>query len=285
MYFGAHVSAAGGIDKAAQRAIDIKADAVQLFVQSPRMWRLVNHSDASIDEYKRLCEKGKLRTGVTHAIYLINIASADKELYKKSRDALVATMKTAERIGLDAVIFHPGSHRENTFESSLKRLAEACKKTLDVSENTWLLLENCAGAGGTIGRSIEQLEAIFDAVGDHPRLGVCVDTCHWYVSGTDVTDPKILDRELKKIDKAFGLDRLRCLHINDAKTTLGSNLDRHANIGEGTLGKGLGTVLGHPKLQGKLAILEVPGDGDGPTAAQMKKVRALHKRACALAHA
>jgi deoxyribonuclease-4 len=148
------------------------------------------------------------------------------------------------------------------------------------SETTWLLIENSAGAGDTIGRSIEELAALYDARDAHERLGICLDSCHLYVSGYDVTDRKDLDRVLGEVDKLIGLERLRALHVNDSKAPLGSNRDRHDNIGEGLLGEELGVFLAHPKLQGLPAFLEVPGtDGHGPDAEQVRKLKELHARA------
>jgi deoxyribonuclease-4 len=141
-------------------------------------------------------------------------------------------------------------------------------------------MENTAGAGGTIGRSLEELAALYDALDHHRRLGICLDSCHLFASGYDVTDRSELDKVLKELDASIGLDRLRCLHVNDSKTPLGSNRDRHDNIGEGLMGEGLGVFLAHPKLQKLPAFLEVPGkDGHGPDAEQMKKLRALYERA------
>ena len=150
------------------------------------------------------------------------------------------------------------------------------------NERTWLLMENSAGAGGTIGRSLVELAVIFDALGRHERLGICLDSCHLYVSGIDVTDPAALDRLLEEVDERIGLERLRLLHANDAKAPLGSNRDRHDNIGDGLMGEGLGVFLAHPKLQDLPAVLEVPGaDGHGPNADEVRKLRELHARATA----
>jgi deoxyribonuclease-4 len=149
----------------------------------------------------------------------------------------------------------------------------------ECSDTTWLLLENSAGAGGTIGRSLAEIAALVDALGRHPRLGICLDSCHLYVSGVDVTDRAVLDGVVRELEGTIGLDRLRALHVNDAATTLGSNRDRHANVLEGSMGEGLGVFLAHPQLQGLPAVLEVPGPDDhGPDAAELEKVRALHAR-------
>jgi deoxyribonuclease-4 len=157
----------------------------------------------------------------------------------------------------------------------------ALRKALERSSDvTWLLIENTAGAGDTIGRSMEELAALYAALDGHERLGICLDSCHLFASGYDVTDRKQLDRVLAQLDKLIGLDRLRALHANDSKTPLGSNRDRHDNIGEGLLGEDLGVFLAHPRLQGLPAFLEVPGtDGHGPDAEQVRKLKELHARA------
>jgi deoxyribonuclease-4 len=140
-------------------------------------------------------------------------------------------------------------------------------------------MENSAGTGGTIGRSTQELGAIFDALGRHERLGICLDSCHWFASGVDVSDRKALNAALKEVDALIGLDRLRALHANDSKEPLGSNRDRHANIGDGLIGEGLGAFLSHRKLQKLPVVLEVPGaDGHGPNADEIRKLRELHRR-------
>jgi deoxyribonuclease IV len=148
------------------------------------------------------------------------------------------------------------------------------------SQTTWLLMENSAGAGGTIGRSIDELALLYKRLDGHPRLGVCLDSCHLYVSGCDVTDEAALDEVLDQLDREIGLDRLRALHVNDAAAPLGSNRDRHANINEGLMDRKLGVFLGNPRMQGLPAVLEVPGkDGHGPDAGEIKKLKRLHASA------
>lgn len=284
MYFGAHVSAAGGIDMAAERAAEIGADAVQVFTQSPRMWRPTNHKPANIERFRQLRHEHGLKAAVAHASYLINIASADGAMYRKSIDALANTVRVGEELGLDAVIFHPGSHRSAGLASCVDRLVEALREVLDHTTNTWVLMENSAGAGGTIGRTVDELAELFECVGAHPRLGICIDTCHWFVSGVDITQRAQLDAALDEVDEKIGLERLRALHINDSVTPFGSNRDRHANIGEGEIGENLSVFLGHPRLQGLPALLEVPGPlKKGADANELAKVRELHRRGVAAA--
>ncbi len=284
MYFGAHVSASGGIHTTLDRAEAMRADAVQLFTQSPRMWRPTNHDPANFEAFKQRRQELGIAEGgvVAHALYLVNLAATDREIRKKSGAALQNTMEVARAIDADGVVFHVGSHLGAGLKAGMKRCVPAIKKALELStDTTWLLMEDSAGAGGTIGRSVDELAQLFDACGAHPRLGICLDTCHLFVSGVDITKREVVDELLEELDDTIGLDRLRALHVNDARDPLGSNRDRHANIGEGVIGSKLGVFLSHPKLQGLPAFLEVPGaDDHGPDANELKKVRRLHKRWC-----
>jgi len=278
--FGAHCS--GGIKKAIDAAEGMGADVVQLFVQSPRAWRFPNHDPEAAARFReRRAETG---LGVlVHALYLVNLAAPDDTIYLKSVETMRSTVDAACAIEADGVVFHVGSHLGAGLEVGLERIVPALELVLDrCSDTTWLLMENSAGAGGTIGRSIDELAVLFDALGRHERLGVCLDSCHLYVSGIDVTDRKELDKVLRELNKRIGLDRLRALHANDSKAPLGSNRDRHENIGDGLIGEGLGTFLAHPKLQRLPVVLEVPGaDGHGPNADEVRKLRELHARATA----
>ena len=284
MFFGAHVSASGGIHTTLDRAQAMRAEAVQLFTQSPRTWRPTNHDPANFETFKCRRKELKIAPGgvVAHALYLVNLAASDNEIHKKSRAALRDTTEVAGAIDADGVVFHVGSHLGAGLEAGMKRCVPAIKEALELcTDTTWLLMEDSAGAGGTIGRSLEELAQLLDACDGHERLGVCLDTCHLFVSGVDITEREVVDELLEELDDLIGLDRLRALHVNDARDPLGSNRDRHANIGEGVIGSKLGVFLSHPKLQGLPAFLEVPGaDDHGPDANELKKVRRLHKRWC-----
>jgi deoxyribonuclease-4 len=279
MILGGHCS--GGIKKALENAHGFGMDAVQLFAQSPRTWRFPDHDPADLEAFKRRRGELGIEAVTIHAVYLLNLASPNDEFYEKSVTTLRSTMDAACAIEADAVVFHVGSHQGAGFEAGLERVVPALLQCLDrCSETTWLCMENTAGAGDTIGRSLDELVALYEAAGRHERLGVCLDSCHLFASGYDITDRAALDDLLAELDERIGLDRLRCLHVNDSKTPLGSNRDRHDNIGDGLLGEKLGVFLGHPKLQGLPALLEVPGsDGHGPDAEQMTKLRELHARA------
>ena len=278
MILGAHCS--GGIKRGLDRAEEIGAEALQIFAQSPRAWRFPDHDPADLERFRERRAKSKVASVTVHALYLVNLATPDATLYDKSVETLRKTVDAACAIGAEGVVVHVGSHLGAGFEAGLERALPALAQVLErCSRTTWLLLENSAGAGGTIGRSIEELATIYQRLDGHPSLGVCLDSCHLFVSGYDVRDEKALDRVLDEVDDGIGLDRLRALHVNDANAAFGSNRDRHANVGEGLIGKGLGTFLGNRRLQGLPAVLEVPGkDGHGPDADEIRKLKRLHRR-------
>jgi deoxyribonuclease-4 len=283
VYIGAHLSSSGGIHTAVDRAEQVGAEALQVFTQSPRMWRPTNHDPANLERFRdRRAELG-LHAVLCHALYLCNLAAPDDAVYEKSVAALRNTMEVACAIGADGVVFHVGSHLGSGFEHGLERVLPAMEEILELcSDDTWLLMENSAGAGGTIGRSVEELATIYERLDRHPRLGICLDSCHLYVSGIDVTDTAALEAVLDEVDSSIGLDRLRALHVNDSASELGSNSDRHANIGEGVLGERLGVFLGHPRLQGLPAVIETAGpENKGPDANEVRKAKEIHARAIA----
>jgi deoxyribonuclease-4 len=281
MVFGAHCS--GGVKGALGHAEQIGADAVQLFAQSPRMWRFPEHDPALLERFREQREEDEIESLLVHALYLVNLATPDEDMYAKSVETMEKTVDAARTLGAEGVVVHVGSHLRTGFEAGLERAVPALRRILEhCDDTTWLLLEDSAGAGGTIGRSIDELAQLVDALDRHERLGICLDTCHLFVSGVDVTDPDVVDATVAEVDERIGLDRLRALHANDAAAPLGSNRDRHASIGKGELGKGIGVFLAHPALQGLPVVLETPGpDGHGPDAAELRRIRGIHRRAVA----
>ena len=279
MFIGAHVSSSGGIHTAVDRAVAIGADSIQVFTQSPRMWRPTNHDPASLELFRKKRAEAGIDGTLCHALYLCNLAAPNDEVYEKSIVAMRSTMEVASAIGAH-VVFHVGSHLGSGLDVGLERVIPAMTQVLELAtDETWLLMENSAGAGGTIGRSVAELATIFERLGRPERLGVCLDSCHLYVSGVDVTDPAALDACLDELDASIGLDRLRALHVNDSRSPLGSNSDRHANIGEGLLGEQLGVFLGNARLQGLPAVLETAGpEGRGPDADEVRRTKELHAR-------
>ena len=283
MYIGAHLSSSGGIHTAIDRAEAVGAEALQVFTQSPRAWRPTNHDPANFERFRERRAEVGLHGVLCHALYLCNLAAPNDEVYEKSVAAMRNTMEVAGAIGADAVVFHVGSHLGSGFETGLERVLPAMEQVLELStDETWLLMENSAGTGGTIGRSIDELATTYERLDRHPRLGICLDSCHLYASGVDVTDATRLDALLDEVESSIGLDRLRALHVNDSDAPLGSNRDRHANIGDGLLGEDLGVFLGHPRLQGLPAVLETAGpDKRGPDANEVRKAKEIRTRAIA----
>jgi deoxyribonuclease-4 len=275
--FGGHVS--GGVKAAPERAAEIGANALQLFVQSPRAWRFPEHDPAVLAGFPERTRGLGIEAVLVHAIYLCNFASPDDVIYEKSVDTLRNTVDAACAIDADGVVFHVGSHLGSGFEAGLERAAPAVERVLErCSDKTWLLVENSAGTGGTIGRSLEELAALVDRLERHPRLGVCLDSCHLWASGYDVTDQAALDSLLDEFDARIGLERLRALHVNDSQTPLGSNRDRHANLREGLIGEKLSIFLGNPRLQDLPAVVETEGQhGKGADEEEMRKLRELWK--------
>ncbi len=280
MIAGAHVSSSGGIYRATERAREIDADALQLFTQSPRAWRPTDHKPEALARFRDDRIKQRIDAVVCHALYLINLASPDPDIWAKSRTALLNTVDVATAIEADAVVVHVGSHLGVGLDAALPRVCEALSDALTGCDGpTWLLLENSAGAGGTIGRSLSELATIVHRLDRPPRLGVCLDSCHLWVSGIDVGDPDTVERLAQEVDTSFGLDRLRCLHVNDALAGLGSNRDRHANLLDGEIGERLSAFLTNDAFAGMPAILETPGAaGKGADAAEVSKLRSLARR-------
>jgi deoxyribonuclease-4 len=275
MLLGAHVP--GGVKNGLDRAAELRCESAQIFSQSPRMWRPTAFPPEELERFAERRQELGIPV-VIHALYLINLASNDKELRDKSVTALCASCKVAAAIGAEAVIFHVGSHMGDGFKKGMQRIRPALSKVVEVlDDDVWLLLENTAGAGGTIGRTLEELAEIRGAC-DHPRLGICLDSCHLYATGFDVSDPEAMDRLVADVDRTVGLERLRALHLNDSQTPLGSNRDRHADIGEGLIGKGLAAFLGQPRLQGLPCVCETfPSNELADQKKVMQRIRRLSR--------
>lgn len=291
MEIGAHVKSSGGLLTCLARGEELGCDVIQIFTQSPRMWRPSSHSPGALAAYREAqAAHPSITATFCHATYLINLAAAQEELLTKSASCLAENLTAATAIGAKGLVLHVGSHRGAGLEAVTGQIVATLVGALDEAEASLgipacpLLLENAAGAGGTVGRSFAELAVLLDAAGD-PRLGVCLDTQHLFASGSPYRTPEEADLVVQALDDAIGLERLGCIHLNDSKVPLGANRDRHENLGEGEIGaESLACLLGHPSLQAVPAILEVPGDGDGPrakdvTAAREILARGLERRA------
>ena len=279
MYIGAHVNSSGGVWKAIGNGLDIGCEAVQFFAGSPRTWAPTTYKDKDAEKFREARSASPIRFVVIHTIYLINLASSREDFYEKSVTSLLGAVAAAEQLGADAIVTHVGSHLGEGFEAGLVRVQAALRRALAESDGSpvRILLENTAGAGGTMGVDFDELGAMIDAAGGHPRLGLCLDTAHVFEAGFDIRTAAGLDEALARLDAACGLDRLVMLHLNDSKTAFGSNRDRHENIGEGEIGlEGFRAIVNHPALADAPGILEVPGfDDQGPDLRNVEILRDL----------
>ena len=285
MLIGGHVSTRGGIDKAVDVALRIGAEVIQTHPSQPQTWRPLTIDEATAERLREKAEAARLGGHWFHAVYLINLATADEVLLKRSIGSLVHYMDLAARLGADGVVFHPGSHRGAGFEPMLPTIGAALREVLGRTESpARLLVENSAGQGGCVGCRFEEVGAILDVAGDDPRLGVCLDTCHSFANGYDIRTPAGVRSTVDDFQSAVGIDRLVLVHANDSREELGANRDRHANIGEGLIGAaGFGMLLEDPRLRGVPWVLEVPGEGQGPDLANVNRLRELAGLAPAVA--
>lgn len=274
-FLGGHVSAAGGPSKAIQRSVDIGANSLQIFAGSPRSWARSLYSQNEIEKYKQ--QKNQFIAGplFIHALYLINLASADQDNLKKSIDSLVMDLKNGDLLGCSGVVVHIGSHLGLGFEKVQEQLVRVIKEVLDQTKSTPLLLENTSGQKGKIG-TLDDLTSLISSIDNH-RLGICLDTAHLFESGVDLREKSQIDNYLLDLKNRHLLDRVKLIHLNDSKTALGSTKDEHENIGDGQIGEvGLKNFITHPLLTGTPIILEVPGiKGDGPDRENIDIVKSL----------
>ena len=274
---GAHVSIAKSLDLAIDRAVEIGADCIQIFGSAPQSWQPFIFSLESVDEFDKKREKAGIGPVFLHAIYLINLASSNPFILGKSIGSLEQYLKFGKVIGVEGVIFHVGSHKGKGFEAVVEQVVEAINQILLRTEGCGkLILENSAGAGGIIGAKFSELGEIVKAV-NSPRIGVCLDTAHAFESGYDLRTKTGLDKALAEFDQQVGLEKLVCIHANDSKTALGSNRDRHDNIGEGEIGlKGFKNIVNHPDIRELPFIIETPGfDDAGPDRKNIETLRNL----------
>jgi deoxyribonuclease-4 len=283
MLIGAHVSPAGGPAKAVQRGVDRGASAIQIFNQNPRAWKPRLYSAEEIVEFHEAMAASDVDALLIHAVYLLNCASDDAEIRAKSLRSLVASLQAGAALGAHAVVLHPGSAKTGDVGAAIARAGEVIAEALADSEGCPLHLENTAGTGGTLGRSFHELAALMEAAGGDERLGLCLDSCHLLASGFDVRTAEGLEAVLDEGVDIVGADRLGSLHLNDSQTPLGSNRDRHANLGKGELGEeGCAVFLSEPRFEGLPCVLETPGpDRSGPTAQELALARELRERGLA----
>jgi deoxyribonuclease IV len=279
MLIGAHVSPAGGLYKAVERGTELGAESIQIFNQSPRMWRPTNYDDEDFTRFREAREQSPIAAVLIHAVYLLNCASEDPEIRAKSLTSLTHSLRVGDAIGATGVVLHPGSAKTGHVGEAIARAGEVIAEALAESERCALHLEDTAGAGGTLGRSFEELAALIDAAGGHKRLGMCLDSCHLLASGYEVRTVEGLDDTLADCDRIVGLGRLHSIHLNDSMTPLGSNRDRHAAPGQGEFGEdGLAVFLSEPRFADLPVVLETGSADGGVAAADITLVRDLRER-------
>ena len=300
MRIGAHVSSSGGISNSIGRGLAIGCESLQVFTHNPRTWVPIKHSEQEIAGFRTGAAEAGMGPLVSHGLYLINLGAPDRDqptgppgkpatkmrnFYRASVESLVQHLEIGEALGLAGVVVHVGSSRGDTLEAATERIGAGIAQAFERAPgSTCVYLENTAGAGDTVGRTFEQLRDVAAATGHPERLAYCLDTQHLFASGYPVHEPNGIDRVLEEFDRVVGIDRLRCIHLNDSKAEFGSNRDRHENLGDGLIGAdGLRWILGCPELQGLPVILEVPGaDGNGPDADNVGRAKRFHEEGLAL---
>lgn len=260
MLLGTHLSISKGLNNTVDKAVQIGANCLQIFASAPKNWQESKFTDAEIKNFKDKLLKNNITPLFIHAVYLINLASSNPEIYQKSINSLIADMRSANKLNAKGVILHLGSHLGVGLDKVFPRLILAIKKILQKSPpKPYFIIENSAGSKGKIGSRLEDLVKIIKKVKD-PRIKICLDTAHALASGYKINSRKELDQFLKKFDNTLGLDKLVCIHTNDSKVPLGSGVDRHENIGQGFIGlNGFKLLLNHPKLRHLPFIIETPG--------------------------
>jgi deoxyribonuclease-4 len=279
MLIGAHVSPAGGLPKAIERGVERGCDCIQIFNQSPRMWRPTAYAEDDFAAFREAMDDSPIEAVLIHAVYLLNCASEDQEIREKSLASLTQSLRIGDGIGAVGVVLHPGSAKQGDVGKAITRAGAVIAEALAETDRCALHLEDTAGAGGTLGRSFEELAALVDAAGGGNRLGLCLDSCHLLASGYDIRTADGLEATLDECDRVVGLGRLHSMHVNDSMTPLGSNRDRHAVLGEGELGpKGCATFLSEPRFETLPCVLETGRERGGVAPEDVALARTLRKR-------
>ena len=279
MLIGAHVSAAGGVEKSVKRALDIDAECIQIFASSPRTWKFKPIAEENASKFRAAASEASLGPTVLHASYLVAIGSSDPALVERSVQSLINHLQASEQLGALGLIFHPASHKGRGYDAIFDQFVSNVQTVLEAAPGeSLLMLETSAGSGDHVGSKFEELGKLIKAV-DSPRVAVCLDTQHVWAAGYNIVDKDGLDATMDEFDRDIGLDLLRSVHANDSMRELGSSVDRHDNIGDGQIGEaGFVNVMSHPAFQDVPFYLEVPGvdksGPDRPNVEALKRIRA-----------
>jgi deoxyribonuclease-4 len=277
MLIGAHVSTSGGFLKVLERAEDTRSDAIQIFNQSPRMWRPTKYTAEDFAAYREAVKETRLQAVMIHMIYLINPATGDREMRKKSLTSLVHALRVAEGIDAIGVVVHPGALKQDTRAVAKKRAIALLKEALAETESARIIYENTAGSPQLLGLDFDETAELIEKTGK--RTGLCIDSCHLHATGYDVRSAEGVSELADEIEAKVGTENLRAIHLNDSRDERGSNRDRHAAIGKGKIGrKGFRAFLGEPRFQGLPAVSETPGpEGHGPDRKEIQLLRRLRR--------
>ena len=278
MLIGAHVSTAGGLARALERGVELECEAIQIFPQSPRMWRPTAYTDADFEEFRDAQRGSIVNATLIHAIYLINCASREADVKRRSAQALAHSLRVGDGIDSAGVVLHAGARKGEPLGPSMKRAAKGIRAALDDSDSCPLLLENTAGTNGPLGRDVGELAELIELAGGDERLGVCIDCCHLFASGTDIVEPEGLAAFVDELEAKVGLGRLRALHVNDSAVPLGANRDKHAVVGTGELGRrGIATFLSEPRFEDLPAVLETGAANGAPDRSDVRTTKRLRR--------
>lgn len=277
---GVHVSIAGGVEEAVVRARELGCTAVQIFSRNPRGWNSAALAASAAAEFRRRVKETGLDPVVVHTPYLLNLASPNGDLYRRSLGGLDLDIRRAEQLGARFVVTHIGSAGESPREAALNRVTLALREVLKRPTAVSVLLENGSGAGNSLGGRFEELAAIIAGAGKNANLGVCFDSCHGFAAGYDLRTPRAVEALADEISGTIGWKRLSLLHLNDGEGALGSHLDRHQHIGRGTIGlSGFKNLLGHPRFRALPVILETPKDSAEADQKNLRRVREIYEQA------
>lgn len=285
---GAHVSAAGGLPRAVPRAAELGCEAIQVFVKSPHQWALRRLGAAETRAFRQAVDASPIAAVVAHATYLINLAARDPTILERSRETLARELDRSAELALDALIVHPGSHLGAGVEAGLATVARSLERVLAGRRDspTRLLLETTAGQGTTLGRELGELARLLDLTGRPPALGVCLDTCHLFAAGYRIHDERGYRAFVEELDERLGPGVVACVHLNDSVHPCGSARDRHANLGDGQIGRAaFGRLLADPRFAGLPLILETPaGEQRAGHVRDLALLKSLRRRRSPPAH-
>lgn len=274
---GIHVSIAGSIDKAVDRAVELGCGTFQIFTRNPRGWKFSDLRSDGAENFREKLYSSKLVSPLDHMPYLPNLSTPEEEIYKKSADILTEELKRSAALGIPYVVAHVGSHKGKGIAYGIKRISDACNTALKRADNkVMILLENTAGTRNSVGSTFEHLKQIIDRIRPNERVGMCLDTCHAFAAGYDLRSKEAVSRTISLLSEIIGLERVKAVHTNDSKGPLGSGLDRHEHIGLGFIGeKGFRELFSHEYFSGLPKVLETPIDDRRDDVGNIKKLKQI----------